>query len=209
MYLTLRRYAGTAARADEIASRVQEGLVPILKRSPGFKGYCIFTSEDGDGVAVSLFESREQATKASLDAMSWVQSIMTDLLPDPPETFTGEAVLLATAEGQAGKIGGPGDPPYVVIRKFGNVSDPNFREQFTRDVTMPAVRSSPGFKAFYAAWGDASRTNAALLSFFDTRENAEKAYKRVRELVREKGGGAVPPPDRTVAGRAVVVATST
>ena len=207
MYLTLRRYAGAAARVDEISSKVEKGLVPILKKSPGFKGYCVFASEDGDGVSVSLFESQEQAAKANDQARSWVQSEMKDLLPDPPEVFSGEAVLFASAEGKAGGLGGPGGPPYVVIRKFGNISDPDFRERFTRDVSMPAVRSSPGFEAFYAAWGDPGRTSAALLSFFDTRENAEKAYERVKELVREKGGSAIPPPDRTVAGRATVVAT--
>jgi hypothetical protein len=209
MYLTLRRYAGTAAQVDEISSRAEKGLVPILKKSSGFKGYFVFASEDGDGVSVSLFESQEQAAKANEQARSWVQSEMKDLLPDPPEVFSGEAILVASAEGQAGGLDGPGGSPYVVIRKFGNISDPDFREQFTRDVSMPAVRSSPGFKAFYAAWGDPGRTHAALLSVFDSRENAEKAYERVKELVREKGGAAIPPPDRTVAGKAVVVATPT
>ncbi|MFC7737468.1 hypothetical protein ACFQX4_16835 [Roseomonas sp. GCM10028921] len=207
MYLTLRRYAGTAARVDEISSKVEEGLVPILKRSSGFKGYYVLASEDGDGVSVGLFESQEQAAKANEQARSWVQSEMQDLLPDPPEVFSGEVVLLASAEGQPGSFGGPGNLPYVVIRKFGNISNPDFREQFTRDVTMPAVRGSPGFRAFYAAWGDPGRTRAALLSLFDTRENAEKAYEQVKELVREKGGAAIPPPDRTVMGKAVVVAT--
>ena len=207
MYLTLRRYAGAAERMDQIAPKVSEGLVPILKRSPGFKGYCAVETEGGDGVSVTFFDSADQAAQANEQARSWVQSEMQDLLPDPPEVFSGEVVLLASAEGQPGSFGGPGNLPYVVIRKFGNISNPDFREQFTRDVTMPAVRGSPGFRAFYAAWGDPGRTRAALLSLFDTRENAEKAYERVKELVREKGGAAIPPPDRTVMGKAVVVAT--
>jgi hypothetical protein len=47
------------------------------------------------------------------------------------------------------------------------------------------------------------------VSLFDTRENADRAHDRVKELVRQKGGSAIPPPDRVVAGRAVVVAAAT
>jgi heme-degrading monooxygenase HmoA len=209
MYLTLRQYAGAGPRVDQIAGRLEGGLVPLLKRSPGFKGYCALGSEDGDGVSMSLFETVEQANKANEQARSWVQSNMRDLLPDPPEVFAGESVLLASADGQDGSFGGSGGPLYVMIRQFENITDPDFREQFTREVSMPAVSSSPGFKAFYGAWGDLGRTRAALVSLFDSRENADRSYERVKELIRQKGGSAIPPPDRVVAGRAVVIAAGT
>jgi hypothetical protein len=59
MYLTLRRYAGVAPQIDQVSLKVKAGLVPILKRAPGFRGYCTLATEAGDGVSLSLFDSEE------------------------------------------------------------------------------------------------------------------------------------------------------
>ncbi|MBP0445542.1 hypothetical protein J8J14_12220 [Roseomonas sp. SSH11] len=205
MYLTLRRFAGGGARATDIARSAREGLVPILKRAPGFRGYCAFASEDGDAVAVSLFENEQQAGRAGELALSWVRSDMRDLLPDPPETFLGPIAIQAGMDGTEGGQGIPSGPLYVLIRKFENMGEPDKAEQFTREISVPAVRGSQGFRGFYAAWGDPGRTRAAVVTLFDSRENADRSNQRVLQLIREKGESFVPQPSRVVAGRALVV----
>jgi hypothetical protein len=62
MYLTLRRYAEVGPRVHQAAPRIEAGLVPILRRSSGFKAYCTFASEAGDGVSMSLFATEGEAT---------------------------------------------------------------------------------------------------------------------------------------------------
>jgi hypothetical protein len=47
MHVTVRKYAGKGALIDKLVPPVRDGLVPLLKRAPGFKGYCAFASEDG------------------------------------------------------------------------------------------------------------------------------------------------------------------
>ncbi len=204
MHMTLRRYAGAAVRMDEIARKIKDGLVPVLTRAAGFKGYCAVKGESGEGVSLTLFEHEDQATEANERARSWVQSELRDLLPDPPEVFAGNVVVNAEAEGQQSLFGGAGGELYVVIRKFEAMTDPDGAVRFARETSMPLARSSPGFLAFYSAWGDPGRTRAAVVTLFDSRENAERANERTLALIREKGGSAVPPPTRVVAGKALV-----
>lgn len=206
MHITLRRYAGAAARMDRIAARVQAGLVPILAGLAGFKGYCAVKGESGDGVSVSLFENGEQAGRANEQARAWVRSDLRDLLPDPPETFAGDVVVSAEAEGEGGPFTGRGGQLYVVIREFEGMTDPDGAVRFARQDSMPLTRNSPGFLAFYSAWGDAGRTRAAVVTLFDRRENAWLANEQVLAAIRAKGGRAVPPPVRVVAGEAPVTA---
>lgn len=206
MYITLRRYAGAAARMDRIAARVQAGLVPILAGLAGFKGYCVVKGESGDGISVTLFERGEQAVRANEQARAWVRSELRDLLPDPPEIFAGDVVVSAEAEGEGGPFTGRGGELYVVIRQFAGMSDSDGALRFAREDSVPLTRASPGFLAFYAAWGDAGRTSAAVITLFDQRENAWLANEQVLAAIREKGGQVVPPPVRVMAGEALATA---
>jgi hypothetical protein len=205
MYLTLRYYVGVGTRINEIARKVEDGLVPRLKQSPGFMGYCAVGCENGDALSVTLFESGGQASEANEQARSWVQSDLRDLLPDPPEVFSGEAVIHA---GVAGNNGNFSSPLYVLVRKFDNIREPDKAEEFTRQVSVPSISSSPGFRGFYAVWGDPGRSRAAIATLFDSRENADQSNERVIALIREKGGSVVPPPTRIVVGKALVVAAA-
>jgi hypothetical protein len=208
MYLTLRRYAGAASRIEQVSLKVKAGLVPILKRVPGFQSYCTLATEAGDGVSLSLFETEQAASQANEQARSWVMSNLSDLLPDPPEVFAGPVVMHAGAQGQQVRFGNPEEPLYVLIRKFENIIEPQKAEQFTRDISIPAHRDVPGFRGFYAAWGDPGRSRAAIVTLFDTQENASLANERVLALIQAKGGTVVPQPSQIVAGSAVVIASS-
>ena len=92
MYVVIRRYA-PGARADEVARRVGEGLVPILTKLPGFRAYYCFVGEDGRPVSVSIVESRAAAVVANERAREWVAANMADLLPDSPEVTMGEMLV--------------------------------------------------------------------------------------------------------------------
>ncbi len=92
MYVVIRRYAA-GARADEVARRVGEGLVPILTTTPGFRAYSAFVGEDGRPVSVSIVESRAAAVVANERAREWVAANMADLIPDPPEVTMGEMLV--------------------------------------------------------------------------------------------------------------------
>src|SRR3954466_124886 len=99
MFVVIRRYPG-GARADEVARRVGEGLVPVLRRQPEFRAYYAFVGEDGRPVSVSIVESRSAAVVANERARDWVASNMADLIPDPPEVMMGEMLVDAATFGE-------------------------------------------------------------------------------------------------------------
>ena len=99
MFVVIRRYAA-GARADEVARRVGEGLVPILTKTSGFRAYYCFVGEDGRPVSVSIVDSRAAAVAANDRAREWVAANMADLIPDPPEVTMGEMLFDAATSSE-------------------------------------------------------------------------------------------------------------
>lgn len=111
MFVVMRRYAA-GARADEVARRVGEGLVPILAKLPGFRAYYAFVGDDGRPVSVSIVESRAAAVAANERAREWVAANMRDLIPDPPEVTMGEMLVDAATFEVAEERGGKAEAPW-------------------------------------------------------------------------------------------------
>ena len=147
MYVTLRRYAEAGARMYEmIARKVEEGLVPMLKGQPGFRCYCAFVSEDGDGLSVTVFDERAQAARANEQVRGWGRANLRDLLPDRPEVFAGECGI---AEVSRERPAGQGQPPIVVVREFGDLGPAEETREIVRRHALPVITGSLGFRAVY------------------------------------------------------------
>jgi hypothetical protein len=112
MHVTIRKYAGKGAIIDKLVPPVRDGLVPLLKSAPGFKGYCAFGSDDGHIVSVSVFDDQRSATRATEQARDWIASNLRDLLPDPPEVMAGEALLHDVS-----KLQGGGAEMFAAVRR--------------------------------------------------------------------------------------------
>src|SRR4029078_7201563 len=80
-----------------IAPRLEEGLVRMLKSQPGFRCYCAFVSEDGDGVSVTVFDDRERATLANERVREWGRDHVRDFISDRPEVSVGECDIAEVA----------------------------------------------------------------------------------------------------------------
>jgi hypothetical protein len=98
MHATIRRYNGVdIKRKDEVASKVNETLVPQLAKLPGFKGY--FLIEAGNGVlsSLGLFETPEQGEESSKLAAAWVRDEKFETaLPTEPTITSGKVVARST-----------------------------------------------------------------------------------------------------------------
>jgi hypothetical protein len=99
VFVVIRRYAA-GARADEVARRVGEGLVPVLRDLPGFRAYYAFVGEDGRPISVSIVASRDAAVVANERVRGWMAANMADLLPDPPDVTMGEMLVDAATFGE-------------------------------------------------------------------------------------------------------------
>ena len=62
MFATIRRYDGVDQnRTTELTSKVNETLVPKLRKLPGFAGYYLIEAGDGVFSSLGLFETPSRA----------------------------------------------------------------------------------------------------------------------------------------------------
>ena len=96
MHVVIRKFSNMRS-LEEAGRRAAEGLGPILRQSPGFKGYYVFDAGGGAGGSVSLFESRAAAEAANEKAIAWIQQNLVDLYDGrPPEVTKGEVLAAVT-----------------------------------------------------------------------------------------------------------------
>ena len=194
MYVTLRRYAEVGARMYEmIARKVEEGLVPTLKGQPGFRCYCAFVSEDGDGLSVTVFDERAQAARANEQVRGWGRANLRDLLPDRPEVIAGGCgIAEVSPDRHAGR--GQRQPPYVAVREFADLGPAEETREVVRRHAVPAITGSPGFRAVYIFRNEQEPSRGASVALFDTRADALRSHERSLRVLRGKAGDMAPTP---------------
>ncbi len=197
MYVTIRKYAGKGGLIDRLVQPVRDGLVPLLKRAPGFRGYCAFASEDGPVVSVSVFDDRDAAVRATDQVRGWVQSNLRDLLPDPPGVLSGEALLHKEAQPQSG---GPG--MFAAVRVWDGVGPKEEVLPLVREHVFPVITGATGFRGYYTFLDERDPGRGVSASLFDTREHAMAAQERVVAAMRDKR--IAPNPPSVMAGQTVV-----
>ena len=73
MHATIRRYEGVdTARTNEVTGKVNETLVPQLRKLPGFAGYYLIEAGNGVLSSLGLFETSEQADESTKVVAKWI-----------------------------------------------------------------------------------------------------------------------------------------
>ena len=89
MHMVIRKFPHLHSVRDA-AQRAETGLVAILRKQPGFAGYCIFDAGGGVGGSVTFFKDRECAVAANARALVWIAESLPDLYDGEPEILVGE-----------------------------------------------------------------------------------------------------------------------
>ena len=197
MYVTIRKYAGKGGLIDRLVQPVRDGLVPLLKRAPGFKGYCAFASEDGHVVSVSVFDGREAAARANEQVRGWVVSNLGELLPNLPEALAGEALLHEVSQPRSG-----GPAMFAAVRIYDGVGPKDEVLPMVREHIFPVITGAPGFRGYYAFLDERDASRGVSASLFDTREHAMAAQEQVVAAMRDKR--IAPNPPSVMAGQTVI-----
>ena len=94
MHATIRRYDGVDQnRTTELTGKVNETLVPKLRKLPGFKGYYLIEAGDGVFSSLGLFETREQGEESTKLVTKWIRDEKLDTaFPSEPKITTGKVV---------------------------------------------------------------------------------------------------------------------
>src|SRR5687768_4151204 len=94
MHATIRRYDGVdQKRTVELTGKVNESLVPKLRKLEGFKGYYLIEAGDGIMSSLGLFETSAQADESTKVAAGWVRDEnLQNAFPNPPKITSGKVV---------------------------------------------------------------------------------------------------------------------
>jgi len=94
MHATIRRYEGVdTTRTDEVVGKVNETLVPQLRKLPGFAGYYLIEADNGVLSSLGLFQTADQGDESTKVVSKW----MTDenfntAMPNAPKITSGKVV---------------------------------------------------------------------------------------------------------------------
>ena len=94
MHATIRRYEGVdTTRTNEVVSKVEETLVPQLRKLPGFAGYLLIEGDNGIMSSLGLFETPEQGDESTKVVSKWItDENLNTAIPNAPKITRGEVV---------------------------------------------------------------------------------------------------------------------
>jgi len=94
MHATIRRYEGVdTARTNELTGKVNEKLVPQLRKLPGFAGYYLIEADNGVMSSLGLFETAAQADESTKVVAQWIRDENFDsAMPNAPKITSGKVV---------------------------------------------------------------------------------------------------------------------
>lgn len=112
MYATVRRYEGIdTTRAEEIAGKVADTLVPALGSLPGFAGYYLIDAGAGTLASVSLFGSAGEAHASTRLAAQWVREQQLEAaLPTTPKITAGPVIAHGSPAAAGSVVGVVAEP---------------------------------------------------------------------------------------------------
>ena len=93
MHTTVRRYTMGAGTAADLAKKVEEGFVPLIKDIDGFNGYYVIDGGNNVVVSISVFEEEAQAEESNEVAAGWVPDALAEFEPTAPEVTQGEVLV--------------------------------------------------------------------------------------------------------------------
>src|SRR3954447_1354021 len=172
MYINMSRYAGMAGKIGEAAPKVQQGFIPMLKGQRGFLGYAAFASEQGDIVALTIWENADALANSRGKVRDWVSGNLLSF-SEPTERFHGEVGPHAIVAAQSG---GQGQSLYCMVRKADSLPSTENQRPIIEE-TLAVVQKVSGFRGGYWLRSADDPSRGASILFFDNREHAVAAHE--------------------------------
>jgi hypothetical protein len=93
MYAAIRHAKAKTGTAEQLASRIKEGAIPIISDVEGFRAYYVVYASDDTVTAISLFNKYEQAEEANKRALAWIDENLGPLLAGPATAIAGTVIV--------------------------------------------------------------------------------------------------------------------
>ena len=93
MFIAVRRYRVRRGATAEWAKRVQDGFVPLIRELAGFRGYYLLQGGPDVVIAISMFDSADEALVSNEKAADWVRNNVMEFARGMPEVMVGDVLV--------------------------------------------------------------------------------------------------------------------
>jgi hypothetical protein len=80
-------------KAEELATRIKEGAIPIISDVEGFMAYYVVYAPDDTVTAISVFNNFASAEEANRRALAWAEQNLAPLLIGPATAVAGPVIV--------------------------------------------------------------------------------------------------------------------
>lgn len=136
MHALLRRYRIRLGTVETAAQRAEQGLLPVIRRVPGFVAFYMVNGGNNVVASVGLFETQEGAAAAERVTGDWFRDDWPSFQAIPPEVTTGSVLMHEAVTREPGaRVTREGRPQ---VERRGGID----RRWGDRRVGTPSVRRS-------------------------------------------------------------------
>ena len=93
MFIAVRKYRVRRGATAEWAQRVRDGFVPLMREMTGFRGYYLLDGGPDVLIAISVFDSADEAVVSNEKAADWVRNNVMEFARGMPEVMVGDALV--------------------------------------------------------------------------------------------------------------------
>jgi heme-degrading monooxygenase HmoA len=93
MFTSIRKYRVKRGSAEELARRVRETFVPMIREMPGFRSYYLLDGGPDVLITISRFDSADEAFASNVKAADWVRYNVLEFTRGMPEVMVGDTLI--------------------------------------------------------------------------------------------------------------------
>src|SRR6201993_1837473 len=93
MYAAIRKAKAKTGAAEELASRIKEGAIPIISDVEGFMASYVVYAPDDTVTAISVFNNFASAAEANRRALAGAEENLAPLLIGPATAVAGPVIV--------------------------------------------------------------------------------------------------------------------
>jgi heme-degrading monooxygenase HmoA len=93
MFISVRKYRVRRGSAGELAQRVRDSFVPLMRDLAGFRGYYLLDGGPDVLITISMFDSADEALASNAKAADWVRHNVLEFTKGMPDVMVGDALI--------------------------------------------------------------------------------------------------------------------
>lgn len=93
MFASITKYTVRRGSAEELARRVGESFVPLIRQMQGFRSYYLLDGGPDVLITISVFDSANEAFASNEISANWVRNNVLEFIKGMPEVMIGNALI--------------------------------------------------------------------------------------------------------------------